>query len=520
MINKILNNRVNVLYFLPFILGLITVVSFQPFNFSLINFIVLPIFFFLIVYIKKKSKAKYRKKPYWKNFFLVGLSFGFGFYLSGIFWIAYSLTFDESFKFLIPFYIVIIPLFLSLFTGLITLLIGNFLNYNFSSMLLFSAALSLSDYIRGKILTGFPWNLWAYSWSWMTELLQGLNFIGLYSFNLLAITLFTIPVILFFKYKTSTNILIISTVFSLLFLIYIHGTFSINKNKGLINYLGNQNKYYIKVVSPNFDLKYNTSIVEIEDKLKKLIRFSDPDPKKTTLFIWPEGVFTGYNYNEILNFKNLIQSSFSENHHIIFGINTSERNTAEFYNSLILVDNKLNIIKSYNKRKLVPFGEFIPFEKLLSKIGLKKITQGHGSFSKGSIQENIVFNELNILPLICYEIIFPELIQEAIPQTNLIVNISEDGWFGNSIGPHQHYAKAIFRAIENNTFLVRSANKGISVIISNKGDIVKKLNNNESGNIDMEIPLLNNQYKNKNDLIFLTLLFTYLLIFFNYKNKN
>ena len=130
--------------------------------------------------------------------------------------------------------------------------------------------------------------------------------------------------------------------------------------------------------------------------------------------------------------------------------------------------------------------------------------------SKGSIQENIVFNELNILPLICYEIIFPELIQEAIPQTK-IVNISEDGWFGNSIGPHQHYAKAIFRAIENNTFLVRSANKGISVIISNKGDIVKKLNNNESGNIDMEIPLLNNQYKNKNDLIFNSL-FTYLLL--------
>ena len=186
---------------------------------------------------------------------------------------------------------------------------------------------------------------------------------------------------------------------------------------------------------------------------------------------------------------------------------------------MILVDNKLNIIKSYNKRKLVPFGEFIPFEKLLSKIGFKKITQGHGSFSKGSIQENIVFNELNILPLICYEIIFPELIQEAIPQTNLIVNISEDGWFGNSIGPHQHYAKAIFRAIENNTFLVRSANKGISVIISNKGDIVKKLNNNESGNIDMEIPLLNNQYKNKNDLIFLTLLFTYLLLFLIIKIK-
>ena len=77
---------------------------------------------------------------------------------------------------------------------------------------------------------------------------------------------------------------------------------------------------------------------------------------------------------------------------------------------------------------------------------------------------------MNILPLICYEIIFPELIQKASNKTNLIVNISEDGWFGNSIGPHQHFAKAIFRSIENNSYLVRSANQGISAIISNKGE--------------------------------------------------
>jgi apolipoprotein N-acyltransferase len=176
-------------------------------------------------------------------------------------------------------------------------------------------------------------------------------------------------------------------------------------------------------------------------------------------------------------------------------------------------------LHNYNKIKLVPFGEFLPFEKQLNKIGLKKITQGHGSFLKGDAQKNIVFNRLSILPLICYEIIFPELTQKANNKTNLIVNISEDGWFGNSIGPHQHFAKAIFRAIENNSFLIRSANKGISAIISNKGEIIKKLNVYESGNIEMDIPMLNNKYKNKNDLIFFTLLFTYLLIFliFNYR---
>ena len=92
-----------------------------------------------------------------------------------------------------------------------------------------------------------------------------------------------------------------------------------------------------------------------------------------------------------------------------------------------------------------------------------------GHFLKGKKQKNLEIDQLNILPLICYEIIFPKLIQNSGEGTNLIINISEDGWFGDSIGPHQHFAKSIYRAIERNTFLARSANKGISAIITIKG---------------------------------------------------
>ena len=186
---------------------------------------------------------------------------------------------------------------------------------------------------------------------------------------------------------------------------------------------------------------------------------------------------------------------------------------------MVVIDNDFNILHQYNKKKLVPFGEFLPFETFLNKFGFKKITQGFGSFLKGKKQDNIKINNLNILPLICYEIIFPELIQKADNESNLIVNISEDAWFGNSIGPHQHFAKAVFRAIESNTFLVRSANKGFSAIISNKGEVIKKLNINETGNIEMNIPLLKSEYKSKNDLIFFILLFTYLIIFLFFKNN-
>ncbi len=519
MIKKILDNRLFVLYIIPFTLGLSSVFSFQPFNLSIINYFILPILFFLIVYIKKRSKSVYRKKPYNQNLFLVGLVFGFGFYLSGIFWISYSLTFDENFKMLIPVAIILIPLFLSIFTGLATLIIGQFISFNFSSILFFSAIIALADYVRGKILTGFPWNLWSYSWSWLPESLQILNFLGLYSFNLLVITIFSIPAALFFKTTLNKKIFTLSLFLLSIFSLYIYGTFSINKNKALINYLGDKEKIYTKVISPNFDLEYNLSIEDVEKKLMKLIRISDPNERQKTLFIWPEGVFTGFSYEEIFKFKDQIKDNFSENHIILFGINTINNKSGNYLNSLVAVNNDFEILYKYNKKKLVPFGEFLPFEKKLNKIGLKKVTQGHGSFEKGGEQNNFVSSNFNILPLICYEIIFTELIQNSDNNTNLIINISEDGWFGNSIGPKQHFAKAIFRAIENNTFVIRSANKGISAIINNKGEIIKKLSTNESGSIEMKIPLINSKYKNKNDLIFFVLLFTYLTIFLIFREK-
>ena len=236
--------------------------------------------------------------------------------------------------------------------------------------------------------------------------------------------------------------------------------------------------------------------------------------------MWPEGVFSGYSYNELASLSSTFSKNFKENHFILLGINKLDQEKKAFYNSLIIVNNRFEIIGEYKKQKLVPFGEFLPMEKILNKFGLKKITEGHGSFLSGSDNGSLKILNANILPLICYEIIFPELIQSSDQDTNLVVNISEDGWFGNSIGPYQHFAKGIFRAIEQNAFFIRSANKGISAIISNKGLVLKKLYPNEAGNIEFVVPLISNKNKNKNDLIFFVLLITYIFIFnFNYYKK-
>ena len=517
MVKKYLDNRILTLFVFPFLIGSLTVLSFQPFNFTFINFIILPIFFYLLVYVKKKSKSTYRKKPYKQNLFLLGTAFGFGFYLSGIHWVTNSLTFDESFKILIPFALILIPLFLSLFFSIVTLLIGPFLNLNTASIILFSAGLAASDFLRNYILTGFPWNLWVYSFSWATEIIQILNKLGLFAFNLIIITAFTLPAVVFFNLKLTKKIFTLITLVFTIFLLYIYGNHSINLNQNKIKNI--ENKINIKVISPNFELEYGLDQNNIESRLKKLIRYSDPINNKETLFIWPEGVFSGYSFKEIQSLKKTFLKSFSKNHFVVFGINRLDEKQDGFHNSLILVDNKMKIIQEYEKKKLVPFGEFLPLESILSEIGLKKITEGHGSFLRGEKGNNIIFDKLNILPLICYEIIFPNLVQSSNKNTNLIVNISEDGWFGNSIGPSQHFAKSIFRAIENNTFLVRSANKGISAIVNNKGEVVKRLNSYEAGHIQLQVPLIQNKNRNKNDLIFFVLLFTYIFIFYFYKEK-
>ena len=269
MIENYLDKRFLSLFLIPLLLGALTVFSFQPFNLTIINFFVLPLIFYLLVYIKKKSKSTYRKKPFKKNLFIFGTCFGFGFYFSGFHWITHSLTFDSSFNFLIPFGLILIPLFLSLFTSLTILAIGPFLSLNLSSILLFSGGLALSDYLRAKILTGFPWNLWAYSFSWGSEILQILNKVGLFAFNLVIITIFLLPSILFVDFKLLKKILILFLIPLFLLIFYLFGSHSINHNKKIITAI--DEKFNIKVISPNFKLEYGLGNKDIEERLNKLI---------------------------------------------------------------------------------------------------------------------------------------------------------------------------------------------------------------------------------------------------------
>ena len=511
------NKRFFILFFFPIILGGLSVFSFQPFNFFFINFFLLPALFWLVLYVKKKSKSVYRKKPFIKNLFFLGTSYGFGFFFFGLYWIIYSMTFDDAFKIFIPFGLILIPLFLSLFFSLPIILAGYLINEKISSVFLISFFFGFGDFMRSIILTGFPWNLWIYSFSSTVENLQLIDSLGFFSLNLIIITFFFSPAILFLK--NSNKYFVFSILVVLFFSNYFYGSYKIsNSDTGVKN---TDTKINFKIVTAGLKLSEFKDPVDVASKL---IRLSEPQEKKETIFIWPEGSFMSENFSDIKNnrkIRSLFKKNFSKNHLVILGATTVKKHNQkeEYFNSMIIVDNNLDIVAQYDKKKLVPFGEFLPLENFLNKIGMKKITPGYSSFSNGKGKSILEFkfneNNLKLLPLICYEIIFPNLIEGNINKYNFIVNISEDAWFGESIGPHQHFAKTIFRSIESRKFVIRSANKGKSVFVDPNGKVIKALEPVEAGNIELELPLLESTKKQyKKSLIFYSLLITYVLTFF------
>ncbi len=513
--SNLLDNKFFVIIFIPFLLGAITVLGFSPYNFTLVNFFTFPILLFLILLIKKKTQSKYRKKKSNRYFFYFGCAFGFGFFLVGNYWISISLTHDVMFRNLIPFALILIPLFLSIFFGLAFLASGPFVSKNIYFILFFSLTFTIFEFLRGILFTGFPWNLISYTWSWSIETIQILSSIGTYSLSLISITLFCTPFIFFQKKVGKKNIIFLIIILIIFIGNYLYGAFKSNNNYQF------DEEINVKIISPNFSLKdYDTQ--SETDQLKRLIQISNPEKNKKTLFIWPEGIFYESYLQDLKKYSDLFSSKFSENHLIAFGINNfykfEESESQNYFNSLVIINHKAEILSVYNKVKLVPFGEFLPFENFFSKLGLKKITKGYNSFSRGKDRKIINlgsnFNEKLILPLICYEIIYSGKIKTQAQHPDLIINISEDAWFGNSIGPYQHYVKAVYRSVEEGVFIARSANKGISGFIDPNGRLIKFLERRESGNVAHKMPqffypTLFSEYGNK---IFFLIVLVYIFL--------
>ena len=235
-------NFLNYLYII--FLGALSSYSLPPYNYFILNFITFSLFFIFIFNIKKKI-------PNNKSFFQYGWCFGFGYFLFSLYWVAISLTFDQSFKFLIPVVVILLPVSLAIFYGLMTYLFSILYSKNIaSSFFIFSILFGTVEFIRGSIFTGFPWNLISFSFSESIYFIQILSIIGTYSFNLICISLFTVPALFILRTsKTEIIICFFFIFFSVGSLIFGH-----IKNDNFDSLESLKNSYIIKVISPNISL--------------------------------------------------------------------------------------------------------------------------------------------------------------------------------------------------------------------------------------------------------------------------
>ncbi len=497
-----------------FILGALTSLSLPPFNYVLINFFTMSLLFVFLV----KKFENYKNK---KISFFFGWLFGFGYFATNLYWLSISLTFDESFTFLIPFSIILVPGFLALFYGLsICMFIILKPKKILSSFFLFSLIFGLVEYLRGTILTGFPWNLFAYSFSNHLEIINVISIIGTYGFNLFCISLFTSPAMLIFR-EEKKNIFVFFIFFVITTSLYFYGSSNLNKfDESEFSKHG----YKIRIVSSDISIDRFYNNIDPTSVIKDLIQISLPQKNEKMIFIWPEGILPGISQNQLIEYKWLFKEKFNKNHLLIMGINNEfdDNEAKKYFNSLAIYDHNLNLVESYNKINLVPFGEFLPFEKLFRMIGLKTVTNNYQSFSNGNERNIIDLSKnnfsLKILPLICYEIIYTGKISKDY-NFDFIINISEDGWFGESVGPKQHFVHSIYRAIESGKYVLRSTNNGITAIINPLGVVEKKLSLNEAGYIDFIgsrkfNPTFFSKYGNK---IFVLIILLYIFLFFSFK---
>lgn len=467
MLKQVLDFYKTNIFFQLFIHGLLSSLAFAPLYLIIILFFTFP--FFLEQIVNEKAIKTLIKKAF---------AFGLGYFIGGLYWICSSLLIEPLFYgWLVPFCITLIPAILSIYiiiTSIITNYYAKFIKNKFVLAVIFSIVFVFFEWLRGILFTGLPWNILSSSIAFSSLLLQPISVLNSYGYSIILMLLFCSQ----FYFKTNKKLT--HRFYSLVFIILILSGIRIEfakQGQGDIN---------IRLVQPNIpqSLKWEPEL--IKQHFNDLINLSKSvDTTAVDYFIWPEsGIQYSINLkqqnNEIMKYLN--DNLLNNEKRLITGF--VRENSNYYYNSLMVLEGK-RVLNYYDKYFLVPFGEFIPFKKFIPFIN--KITNGAIDFTRGKKQETINDGKLPIFsPNICYESIFYDSINR---NSKLIINITNDSWFGTTSGPYQHFDNLKLRAVENNQPAIRVGNSGISGVINSLGQVENIIKLNEKAILDVKIPI-------------------------------
>ncbi|MBE6448517.1 MAG: apolipoprotein N-acyltransferase [Alphaproteobacteria bacterium] len=469
MKNKILSHY----RLISFICGWLSVTALPPFNIFPLLFISIPLLLWIITNAPKRSQA-----------FKSGYYFGFSFFAFGLAWINQALLIDaQSFGWLIPIVFISSGLFFGLFIAIPSLL--SWLAQKIvSPYISFAVFVSLGEWIRSFFLTGFPWNLFGSCFSFSLPLMQFASIGGTYLLSLLLILSVSAPIFITSK-KLSQKMLSVIIPTIILSTMYFFGVDRIKM------YPYTPSTTSIRLVQPAIPqtLKWNSA--SLNDNLNKHIKMSQfPGQDNIDFIIWGETAFPfALEYDTYQRQK--LQYATPKNGWLITGAlrySLSNNQVRHAYNSLFVINPQSEIVDFYDKSHLVPFGEYIPFRDFLPK-WIRPITSAIGTFQAGSGPKVITLKDQpSFGGMICYETIFPHQIIDSNHKPQWLINITNDGWYGNSSGPYQHLVATRLRSIEEGISIARVAGSGISALISPTGQIIGSIPLHQSGTLDLNLP--------------------------------
>ena len=509
---------------LVFTAGAVSTLAFAPFFAWPVLFLTFPLFVWLADGVADAARPKRATALAW-------WWFGFGYFFTGLLWVGEAFLVEaEIFAWLLPFAVTLLPAGLALFWALAGGIAAavwparhqRALRHDVARVLIVAVTIGCAEWLRGHMFTGLPWNTPGIALTMPLPLMQAASVLGIYGLTLWAVFICTLPLVVFGNKDTSLKLKKTATIATLagipLLIAYTLGSWHLAMPQS-----AQLDGIKIRIVQPSVPQRDKWIAEKQPAIFAEHLNLSKQDQSGQidnlngiSHVIWPEAAmpFGPLDHPEALS---AIGQMLPPNVILVTGALRQERNehdgTRKAYNSLMAFGEQGRLVALYDKIHLVPFGEYLPFQPVLEAIGLQNLTRQRGGFTKGATPKPLmtVPGLPPITPMICYEAIFPDEVAQGMDRPGLILIVTNDGWFGNSTGPYQHFHQARIRAVEHGIPVIRAANNGISGVIDPEGRILKLISLNHRGSIDSTLPLhrLETLYARWGDLVFLLNLFIF-----------
>ncbi len=425
--------------------------------------------------------------------FAAGWWFGFGYFVAGLYWLSHALLADaERFGWLVPIAVPGVAAGLALFAGAAALAVHLSRARGIGLVLALAVAWTAADWLRGVLLSGFPWNLVGTAWAYSDSMIQVVALTGVHGLGLFTVAVAAAPAVLDRVMDPPGRarrqaIGVLASALAALVLVWAGGVLRlasappVGDDEAMVP--GVQLRLVQANIFQNHKWRPELRAANLSRHLSLTVA---PGFEEATHVIWPETAAPFFLTTDDER-RAAVAAVSPPGGALITGAPRVTAARDRIWNSLVAIDEAGAVVGVYDKFHLVPFGEYVP---LRDWVGIAKLTHGAVDFSAGPGPRTLRLPGLPpVSPLICYEAIFPGRVLDAADRPDWLLNITNDAWFGISSGPYQHFAAARLRAVEEGLPLVRAANTGISAVVDPYGRVVSTLGLGRRGVVDSPLPL-------------------------------